>query len=422
MKRTKFNTQTPIIKNKIKEWEHILTLEILGAKNFLAVNKTLLKHFGPLMTIYISNLVDKYKYFQGKGTLGKDSSFFLTHSKQSKQTGMSEHQLRKCKKTLKEMGVLKTQMQGIPPKEFYIIHMENLVKESIGIFLKKVEECSFRNLTNNNNNKYNKNKKDNISQNLNQEEEKLNIEEEIVPNKEKVPSKSKVDKVVKLYQKYCPSCPKIIKVTDRRKKAVNARLKEYSLLVIKKVFQEAESSNFLSGRSRAWAGCNFDWLMNENNLIKVLEGKYKNEPSTINRSKNSVKAEEDNPLQKLIRYFPEKVLRDSFLNNCYAPAEKLLKYESASTELMDALLNFNTQIEEKQNKNLTPSLQALLPGSIQLIRNYIIWIGNQSWIDNPDVRMFDIQNGVFNSFRRDQAKEDNQERDALTGKSYVKEQ
>ena len=38
----------------------------------------------------------------------------------------------------------------------------------------------------------------------------------------------------------------------------------------------AEDSDFLSGRNGKWTSCNFDWLINENNMVKVLEGNYKN--------------------------------------------------------------------------------------------------------------------------------------------------
>jgi hypothetical protein len=38
----------------------------------------------------------------------------------------------------------------------------------------------------------------------------------------------------------------------------------------------AQASDFLSGRNGKWTGCNFDWLINENNMVKVLEGNYEN--------------------------------------------------------------------------------------------------------------------------------------------------
>lgn len=81
--------------------------------------------------------------------------------------------------------------------------------------------------------------------------------------------------IVDLYNRSCPSLPKVKIVTEKRKKAIRARWKQYpELRVFEKVFCKAEASDFLSGRNEKWTSCNFDWLMNENNMIKVLEGNY----------------------------------------------------------------------------------------------------------------------------------------------------
>jgi len=42
------------------------------------------------------------------------------------------------------------------------------------------------------------------------------------------------------------------------------------------VFQKVEASDFLSGRSGKWNGCNFDWVLKEANMVKILEGNYDN--------------------------------------------------------------------------------------------------------------------------------------------------
>jgi len=269
----------------------------------------------------------------------------------------------------------------------------------------------------------NKNKNNNTSSNNENPKQELKLlgPEKVVPNKEKEKSsKSKIDKVVKMYHRYCPSLPKIIKLTDKRKKTITARLKEYPLQVMKQVFQEAETSQFLSGKNKAWSGCNFDWLMNENNMIKVLEGNYKNEYTPMNTGSG----DSTNNIKKLIeQQFPDEILRKSFLNNCCKPAKLLLHIDRPDdiTMLVKTLLNLYTQIEQEQKKKLTKSLQSLLPGSLSLIKYYIDWINNQSWIDRCQIKMFDIRDGRFAAFRREQAKEDNQERDALTGKTYARE-
>lgn len=77
----------------------------------------------------------------------------------------------------------------------------------------------------------------------------------------------------------------MVTLSEKRKKQIRALLKKIrDETEIKTVFMKAEASDFLSGRSGRWNGCNFDWLINYNNFIKVLEGTYdnkKHEPSTV---------------------------------------------------------------------------------------------------------------------------------------------
>ena len=86
--------------------------------------------------------------------------------------------------------------------------------------------------------------------------------------------------VVDAYHSCCPSLPKVRELTDKRKKQIENRSKKYGLEDFKNVFTKAEQSDFLSGRSGTWKSCNFDWLINDSNMIKVLEGTYDNKAST----------------------------------------------------------------------------------------------------------------------------------------------
>ena len=83
------------------------------------------------------------------------------------------------------------------------------------------------------------------------------------------------DEIVTLFNNTCTSLSKIQRLTDKRKKAIKTRLKTFTIDDYKKAFQMVEESDFLSGRSGSWKA-SFDWLLNEANLTKVLEGNYKN--------------------------------------------------------------------------------------------------------------------------------------------------
>lgn len=80
--------------------------------------------------------------------------------------------------------------------------------------------------------------------------------------------------VVEKYGQKCPSLPAVKILSDKRKRAIK-KLRDNGV-DLDALFETAENSDFLSGRSGKWSGCNFDWLMNYNNAIKVLEGAYRN--------------------------------------------------------------------------------------------------------------------------------------------------
>ncbi len=89
--------------------------------------------------------------------------------------------------------------------------------------------------------------------------------------------KTPFDTLVSLYNETCSSLPRIQKLTDRRKKEIRTRWRTYpDMDIFRRLFKKAQESDFLSGRSGRWTGCNFDWLLKEANMIKVLEGCYDN--------------------------------------------------------------------------------------------------------------------------------------------------
>lgn len=82
--------------------------------------------------------------------------------------------------------------------------------------------------------------------------------------------------IADMYNEICISFPKLTKLSDNRKKAIKARLRTYSIEDLKRAFELAEQSDFLKGaNNRNWSA-NFDWLMNDTNLAKVLDGNYQN--------------------------------------------------------------------------------------------------------------------------------------------------
>lgn len=139
--------------------------------------------------------------------------------------------------------------------------------------------------------KQNKNKNKNIYN--------ISSNEDIVETSEKTPEVSdrkserlSYDEIMKDFHATCPDLPGIRALNDARKAKIRSLVKELDKLKIfpgvepeKKlhvIFQTAQNSDFLSGRSGKWNGCSFDWLINKTNALKVLEGQYQNKGGVSN--------------------------------------------------------------------------------------------------------------------------------------------
>lgn len=82
---------------------------------------------------------------------------------------------------------------------------------------------------------------------------------------------------VEAFNLICPELPKVIKLTDKRKSHINARMQYLKTMgAVEDYFKKVAVSKFLNGDSDNGWKADFDWLINENNMIKVLEGKYDN--------------------------------------------------------------------------------------------------------------------------------------------------
>ncbi len=82
--------------------------------------------------------------------------------------------------------------------------------------------------------------------------------------------------VVDDYNSICANLPKVTALSDARKKAIKARINKYGCDGIMKAFRKASESDFLNGTNgRNWRA-NFDWIMKDANMAKILDGNYDN--------------------------------------------------------------------------------------------------------------------------------------------------
>lgn len=92
-----------------------------------------------------------------------------------------------------------------------------------------------------------------------------------------------IDDILDKYHSTLTDLPKVIKLTDRRKSNVKARIDEYGYDNVFKIFDIVANSDFLLGKVTEWKA-DFDWIMLPNNFVKVLEGKYLNADFNLNKS------------------------------------------------------------------------------------------------------------------------------------------
>lgn len=104
------------------------------------------------------------------------------------------------------------------------------------------------------------------------------IDKEEDKDKERDIRGNRVDyqQIADMYNATCVSFPRLTRLSEKRKRAIKARLRKYSIDDIKRVFELAEESDFLKGENNRNWSATFDWMMNDANMAKILDGNYKN--------------------------------------------------------------------------------------------------------------------------------------------------
>lgn len=118
---------------------------------------------------------------------------------------------------------------------------------------------------------------------IEREEEKEGDKEREEIKKEKI----NYQQIADMYNATCVSLPSLVALSESRKRTIKARSKKYTIEQLQTLFSMAESSDFLAGRTDNWKGADFDWIMKEGNLPKVLEGKYANKDQPTYRTPNN---------------------------------------------------------------------------------------------------------------------------------------
>lgn len=112
------------------------------------------------------------------------------------------------------------------------------------------------------------------------------ISKDISNNKNDIDNKE-IEWFLKNYHSICVSLPKVMKLSEKRKKAIRKILDNFSKDNILECFELAEQSDFLKGNNdRGWKA-DIDFILREDKFINIVEGKYGGRKKTRNTA-NSI--------------------------------------------------------------------------------------------------------------------------------------
>lgn len=92
--------------------------------------------------------------------------------------------------------------------------------------------------------------------------------------KENKIKENKINNIKNIYNMYCVKLPQIQKLTEKRKKAIDKFLKEFTEEQFEEICKIANTSEFLIGENdRGWKA-DFDFIIRTDKALNILEGKY----------------------------------------------------------------------------------------------------------------------------------------------------
>ena len=83
-----------------------------------------------------------------------------------------------------------------------------------------------------------------------------------------------IQNIVDLFNSICVSFPSVLVVSNSQESKIQKSLERYGVENIKQCFEIAESTPKLKGRNNIDWTASFDWLIDENNIAKVLNGNF----------------------------------------------------------------------------------------------------------------------------------------------------
>ncbi|MBR8701033.1 MULTISPECIES: hypothetical protein [unclassified Fusobacterium] len=107
-------------------WD-IIFLNTLSESANLFINKKFLAKYGLDIAVFISFLINQYKYYNENNKLIDDKMFYATNEDIYLFTNMPRTRITSIKQQATKLGIISTKQLGIPAKTYYKINFELLV-------------------------------------------------------------------------------------------------------------------------------------------------------------------------------------------------------------------------------------------------------------------------------------------------------
>ncbi len=120
------------------------------------------------------------------------------------------------------------------------------------------------------------------------------------------------------------------------------------------------------------------------------------------------------PAQYAARVLGSQLLADQFVADCVEPAMRWAGGTDPAIAFTVRLLKMYEHVAEAQTV-FTPALREALPGPMDVLELYLVWLDDNAWITERTLRVFDVENGLFARYRTWAASRDPYNRDPLTG-------
>lgn len=175
-------------------------------------------------------------------------------------TGLSRSGILKARNELKQRGLIDFQEKATKATK-YKVTMANSKQVSTQISVQIGTQIGVQDGTQ-------------ISDTLYKHKQNEKSSTDVLPEKTDAFS-DQITTIRELYNSVCGSYPRLVKMSEARKKAIRTRLRAgYTVEDFQKLFEMAEASDFLKGKNNRNWSATFDWLVADSNMAKVLDGNY----------------------------------------------------------------------------------------------------------------------------------------------------